>query len=272
MPRIVVDACAPRYHCTSIVEREHQRELLGLALLGQVTTVGLRLVTGHLGGGVCSLVVLILGNNARCSLDTGILSGFVMVGSVACAKDTFDLIHNMFGFWGLNFIVLPFQANLAFNLTVISAVLSPVTELFGVWCALASMATPEILRQPCGQDEPFAMSQMPCMARMKLHNPMLSTAIGGMLGGSNGFWKMASAAPSCPLQHFGLAPSNDARHAMFTPSEQRCVECGKTPPEGNFWQGTGDFAACFYCYQCWVAWTEPENMGQAVAFRAAVIG
>lgn len=277
MPRIVGDACAPKYHCTSIVELEHQRELLGLALVGQVATFGLRIVTGHLSGGVFSLLVVVLGNNARCSLDTGTLSGFAMVGCAACALDISELIHSMLGFWGFNFIVLPFQANLAHNLTSISAVLSPVTQLFGVWCAIASMTTTEMLRQQIGRDEPFVSSQMSGLENQVWLSLAPSVGIGdmfgGMLGGSNGFWSTASVAPSCPPQRFGLASNGDARNAMLKPSEPRCAECRKVLPKGNFWQGTGVFTECFYCYDCWVAWTEPENMGQAfLALRANEIG
>merc|ERR1712008_571608 len=70
----------------------------------------------------------------------------------------------------------------------------------------------------------------------------------------------------------GISNSLVQYAALWLGLQQRCVECGKALPNDNFWQGTGDFAQCFYCDQCWVAWTERQNMGQDGALRAAVIG
>jgi len=247
--RHVRDLCLPEYQATNIAELEQQRQLLGLALVGQVVVIGLRVVTGHVGGGAIGLVLFVWGNRARCSLNSTTISGFVMAGSMATALDTFSLFQNIVMDWGFSLIALPFELHLGHNLTVISALLAPASEILGVQSALASMITPDMLFQRCRQEEAHVYPTVSTMATQALHTPLSSLIA-------------PSAPPSSPPRSIAGNYAVGASLGLPEVTEQVCCSaCGTTMSRGEGWNGTGEYTKCVYCHRCWVSWRTPNRIG-----------
>jgi len=257
--RRVRDLCLPEYRATTVVELEQQRELLGLALAGQVVVIGLRLVTGQFGEGAMNLVVFVWGNRARCTLNSGTISSFVVAGSMVTCLDTFSLLHNIFSNWGFGIIAFPFEQHLGHNLTVVSALLAPLTGFLGVQSAFASMITPDMLFQQCRQEETVS-PPVSTMVSQALHNPWLSSWMSSGPNSSSSSWLFAPSAPPSSPQRT-IADSAGAGYGLPELTEQSCHECGTTVCKNEGWSGTGAFAKCVYCYRCWVAWKTPNRIG-----------
>jgi len=257
------ELCLPEYRSTNIAELEQQRELLGVALAGQVVVIGLRVVTGQLGDGFISLVVFVLGNRARCSLHSATISGFVTLGSVAMAWDAYGLLYSMVSTWGFSFIALPFESNLGHNLTVISALLAPVSEALGVQSALASMITPDMLFQQRRQEEALVSPPVGTMVNQALHSPWLSSWMGSYAcGSSSNCPAVPSAPPSSPPRC--LQESSNVGGGLWLPEfrELACGDCGTALCRSEGWNGTGAYAKCVYCHRCWAAWSMcPDRIG-----------
>eukprot|EP00931_Biecheleriopsis_adriatica_P052744 TRINITY_DN30739_c0_g1_i2.p1 TRINITY_DN30739_c0_g1~~TRINITY_DN30739_c0_g1_i2.p1 ORF type:complete len:380 (-),score=50.65 TRINITY_DN30739_c0_g1_i2:16-1128(-) len=141
--QMVWDACFPAYHPTSVAVLEKRREDMAMALVGQLTVVCCRILTGHIGGGAVGLIVFIVGNNARCSLQASNLTCYVALGFTAGALDAFDLLQRVIA--GQLHFLLPFTANMAEDLFSISTLLAPVCEFSGASVAWNSYPSASML-------------------------------------------------------------------------------------------------------------------------------
>jgi len=141
----------PRYMPTDIEELEERRTSLLLSLTGQFTVVLFRFMTGHWSSAVIGLVVFVVGNRARCSLQNTTLTSFVVLGFGTGLLDSVDLLHNILSY-GSHFFVLPLEANLLQDLYAISLVLAPAVEIGGARVAWDSFLQPELLLRPSRQN------------------------------------------------------------------------------------------------------------------------
>lgn len=158
--REIIEACCPTYLPTTVAKLERNRQNLTLALAGQLSVVICRVLTGHLGGGVVGLIVFVVGNNARCSLQASNLTCYVALGFCAGAMDLFDLFQHFVG--GSSIFALPFLDNMAQDLQALSLFTAPICEIGGARIAWDSYLSPAMLFEAGGSTSS--------------HMPMASTA------------------------------------------------------------------------------------------------
>jgi len=101
------ELCVPRYMPTRVELLEYHRQHMSLALFGQFVVVVLRFLGGDLGGGIFGAVVFVIGNNARCYLESSTLTGYIVMDLVAGGFDIVELVNKLFTM-GLS--ALPFTA------------------------------------------------------------------------------------------------------------------------------------------------------------------
>lgn len=252
------DACLPRYQATSVDTLEQQRGRMCLALAGQLTVVTFRLVTGHFSGGAVGLFIFIVGNNARCSLRSSLLTSFIVLGTTAGALDVLDLLREILGF-GTGFFALPFAEHLSQNLTAISLLLAPVTEFAGAQAAWDSYLRPSMLfEQAAGQDAGSSASAPPWS-----QHP-LAAAVGQALydpHGGLGFAQLATPPPRSRQPRVDPWPASPAPLDLRCRMQDHCFECGAAVPKGDCWYGTGHYAEKAYCHRCWSAWAVSQPAG-----------
>mmetsp|Transcript_62861 Transcript_62861/g.175738 ORF Transcript_62861/g.175738 Transcript_62861/m.175738 type:complete len:399 (-) Transcript_62861:68-1264(-) len=172
------DICMPPYQATAVDVLEERRWNLGLTLLGQLTVVTCRLVTGHVGAAVVGLCVFVVGNRARCSLHSGSLTAYVVLGGGFAATDTLSLLQELLSY-GTSFVAFPVGDHVVRDLSALSMVLAPVVEGLGANIAWNSYLDPTMLftTSPCGVGAvargPATMTIQARIAEMqRVHMPM----------------------------------------------------------------------------------------------------
>ncbi|CAE7630370.1 DHRSX [Symbiodinium pilosum] len=149
--RVIWDALVPQYHPTTVASLEERRENLSLALMGQLSVFFCRLLTGHWGACGIGLIIFVVGNNARCSLQVSELTCYVALSGCAGGLDALDFLQRLLQG---NYITLafPFAQNLALNLEVFSVWMAPVAEILGARTAWGCYLNPSMLFEtPCPQ-------------------------------------------------------------------------------------------------------------------------
>mmetsp|Transcript_2032 Transcript_2032/g.3789 ORF Transcript_2032/g.3789 Transcript_2032/m.3789 type:complete len:376 (-) Transcript_2032:63-1190(-) len=144
----VWEACFPVYHPTTVPVLEERRQTMSMALVGQLSVVIARVLTGHLGGGAVGLIVFIVGNNARCSLQASNLTCYVALGFTVGSLDIFELVQRLFSSELL--FQLPFTDFMARDLETVSMVLAPLCEMTGAQTAWNSYLSPSMLFESQG--------------------------------------------------------------------------------------------------------------------------
>lgn len=134
----------PPYQATAVDILEERRSHMGLALLGQLTVVVCRLLTGHLGSATMGLAVFVIGNRARCSLHSGSLTAYVMLGGGCSALDTLTLLQELLAY-GTSFIALPVSGHFGQDLSAVSMLFAPLVEYSGARIAWESYLDPTML-------------------------------------------------------------------------------------------------------------------------------
>lgn len=126
--RKVRGLCLPAYVATDIEDIEDNRDRMALALAGQFTVVVLRVMTGHIGGGLVGLAIFVAGNQARCSLQHMSLSSFVALGFTVGTLDAVGFLQRLSSL-GMGSFMLPIQDNFFLDVTTISSVMAPIAEM-----------------------------------------------------------------------------------------------------------------------------------------------
>lgn len=263
-----------------------------LALLGQFSVILFRLVTGHVGGGVMGLVVFVVGNQARCSLQNSTLTTYVVLGMTTGLLDLYSLLTNLL-IYGPGFFALPVEPNLSRDIEAISLILAPISEILGAQMAWDSYLTPELLMlRPDAGDMCYSMPRP-----WTMHHMSPSAGLGMRplqwppQRGESWFPWLESAQSSAPWQ---TSSSSQAQHAWrgyggytaprarrssagtggdhdgYTAGSgepmqedssfcdnQQCDECGREVEA--IWTGTGSYNNHVYCNECWNSWT--SSMG-----------
>eukprot|EP00929_Paragymnodinium_shiwhaense_P026789 TRINITY_DN15844_c1_g2_i1.p1 TRINITY_DN15844_c1_g2~~TRINITY_DN15844_c1_g2_i1.p1 ORF type:complete len:406 (-),score=46.33 TRINITY_DN15844_c1_g2_i1:8-1225(-) len=133
------DLLVPAYFPTTIPELELSRDKMVLSLTGQIVVVSCRLLTGHFGGAMLGAVIFVVGNQARCSVQSRPLNMYVVMGSVVGLLDAADLtrhaVDSIFMSGGMGLGLMEKTALL----------LAPVAELSGARFAFGSYIRPEML-------------------------------------------------------------------------------------------------------------------------------
>lgn len=142
--QLLWDACFPPYNATTVRTLEANRQAMALALAGQLTVVVCRVLTGHVGAGAVGLIVFIVGNNARCSLQASNLTSYVGLGFAVGSMDTVDLFQRLTNL-GNVFFALPFETHMAQNLDAFALFLAPICEFAGARIAWDSYLSPSML-------------------------------------------------------------------------------------------------------------------------------
>mmetsp|Transcript_11310 Transcript_11310/g.21301 ORF Transcript_11310/g.21301 Transcript_11310/m.21301 type:complete len:332 (+) Transcript_11310:35-1030(+) len=288
--RVAWDALVPRYHPTTVASLEERRENLSLALMGQLSIVFCRLLTGHLGACGIGLIIFVVGNNARCSLQVSELTCYVALGGCAGTIDAFDLISHFLQGGHHLVLALPFADNLASNLEVFSLWMSPMAELMGARTAYGCYLNPSMLfefeapnpqmslqsqyGQPIFHAGHFAAAGFRSVPPrpsdpMRTRMPGVWGDVASMMPG----WPGMMDARSQPMgsgntegqfpgyDSEGYASSSrDRPHAVTSQSKRRndsevcCTGCGDAVPPGEGWLGTGAFYGQVYCARCWSSW------------------
>lgn len=275
---MIRDTCLPKYQPTTVEALEQQRGKLGMALLGQLTVVTFRLVTGHFSGGAVGLFIFVVGNNARCSLRTSLLTSYVVLGSVAGALDVLDLLKEILSF-GTGFFALPFEAHLSQNLTAISLLMAPAAEFGGARSAWDSYLRPSMLFQDAEASQsgheigassspPWFQHPLAAAVGQALYDPWAGSAAPALLAQPSTprhrtrqhrdeSWPTPSAPPELRC---GRSPGQEDFHWSGGRSfQEHCVECGAELHGGRCWYGSGHYAGKAYCQQCWSAWASSSS-------------
>jgi len=281
--------CMPEYRPTQDTVLELQRENLALALFGQLTVVGLRVATGHVGSGIVSLVIFALGNKARCSLQTSTLTTYVALGFSLSAVDASDLLYRAASL-GTGFFVLPVEANVGTDLTSVASLLAPVAEALGAYSAWEALGWPR--RALASRDY--------SAGRLGYHDLGIQVTNGDPYQAlTPNIWAGHLPTPwQCPRQCWDsympppyAGPHNvdlvvgagtpgteggwpttavgqpaDCCKALATckgpkAPKELCAQCGIALREGEAWWGSGSFRDQAYCSGCWTAWTSAAVIG-----------
>mmetsp|Transcript_89714 Transcript_89714/g.262284 ORF Transcript_89714/g.262284 Transcript_89714/m.262284 type:complete len:299 (-) Transcript_89714:43-939(-) len=261
---MIRETCMPRYQSTTVEALELQRSKLALALVGQLTVVTFRLLTGHVTGTAAGLFLFVVGNNARCSLRTSLVTSYVVLGSVSGVLDVFDLLREILSF-GSGFLALPFDVHLSQNLSAISLVLAPVAEIGGAHCAWDCYLRPSMLFRDVSARENSAADASPWL----YHG--LAAAVGQALYDpraelpSPALLAPPASPPRTRQPHDDAWPTPSAPpdpRCCRSPEQEACSECGAALPPGGRWQGSGRYWGEVYCTSCWSYWgSEPARIG-----------
>lgn len=154
------DICLPTYFPTQVVHLEEQRQSLGLALMGQLVVVTFRVLTGSIGSAVIGSLVFVIGNQARCSLQTSSLTSFVILGYTIGALDSVELVRHVVDL-RFSFFMLPFQENIITDLSAMAMLMAPIIEVLGARIAWDSYLTPSMLFIP----QPSALASIQACRR-----------------------------------------------------------------------------------------------------------
>lgn len=237
---ILRDTLAPAYFESQDEALEIRRLGLGCALLGQLAVVACRLITGNLSGGVVGLVIFALGSHARSSLDRTTISGFAIVGVTVGAMD-FAFLVQQACLLKASFFALPWQANLAHNLTGVAKFCAPPAELLSAKLALELYPSrPSRCPPPCVHAVAWPSTPPAC-------DKSWSADVG------------ASADPSPETSLLGRMLSGwtaGEADVQARRAEATCVGCGKLPPGG--WRFRGG-----YCQRCWAERSAAREMSRA---------
>lgn len=263
----------PHYQPTYVEELELQRENLALALIGQLTVVSFRLWTGHVAGGVVGLIVFVVGNRARCSLQTSSLTAYICFSFALGALDSADLLQHLGaglteGF-GTDFFALPFQTHVLQDLGAISILLAPVTEIYGAWTASGSYAKPDMFFLPQNSTVACTLGYGPVswytpeqMVPRPLVTPFRAQA---WAEGFHGCPRTSAAglghcwvAAAEPLQPQGGGQTWQGGSGQACSCQETCAGCGALLASGSGWRGTGPRNGGTYCGPCWDRWLEPR--------------
>jgi len=163
----VWEACFPTYNPTTVPVLEDRRQTLAVALVGQLSVVICRVLTGHLGGGAVGLIVFIVGNNARCSLQASNLTCYVALGFTVGSLDIFEVVQRLFSADLL--FQFPFTEFLARDLSTVGMVLAPVVEMAGARTAWDCYLSPSMLFESQGS---YAMPPMASYGWHPQHPPI----------------------------------------------------------------------------------------------------
>eukprot|EP00929_Paragymnodinium_shiwhaense_P087162 TRINITY_DN47444_c0_g1_i1.p1 TRINITY_DN47444_c0_g1~~TRINITY_DN47444_c0_g1_i1.p1 ORF type:complete len:382 (+),score=34.13 TRINITY_DN47444_c0_g1_i1:123-1268(+) len=140
------DACVPLYQATAIPPLEMSRANLAVSLTGQLVVICCKLGSGHMGGAALGAVIFIIGNQARCSVQTGQLNAYVAGAGVLGVMDALELLK-VIGYDGLHFMTYP-SGGVSRSLERLALILAPLSELSGARFAYSSYLRPEMLFQP----------------------------------------------------------------------------------------------------------------------------
>eukprot|EP00490_Sorites_sp_Unknown_P013356 CAMPEP_0114669364 /NCGR_PEP_ID=MMETSP0191-20121206/37935_1 /TAXON_ID=126664 /ORGANISM="Sorites sp." /LENGTH=224 /DNA_ID=CAMNT_0001924835 /DNA_START=44 /DNA_END=714 /DNA_ORIENTATION=+ len=89
------ETLVPRYCPSTVPALEARRENLAVALAGQLSVFFCRFLTGHWGSSGVGLMVFVVGNNARCSLQVSELTCYLALAGGAGALDVLDLLQHL---------------------------------------------------------------------------------------------------------------------------------------------------------------------------------
>ncbi|CAK9026543.1 unnamed protein product [Durusdinium trenchii] len=281
---VLWETLVPRYCSSTVPALELRRENLAIALAGQLSVFFCRFLTGHWGASGVGLLVFVVGNNARCSLQVSELTCYLALAGGAGMLDVLDLIQHVVT--GAIMVHLPFVDHLALNLEAFSLLLAPCCELYGSQLAYGCYLSPSMLFE---RDDRLMMQSMmdPRQSMMFYPNPHrfhslpirpsdpMRTRMPPTEGGGAG-WDVASMIPGWPwpdvrayMPDFGQAgqvdalasSSQDLPHAMKRRNavDVACAECGCTIRAGQGRCGTGDFFGSVYCSNCWNVWGSSQS-------------
>jgi len=214
------DLCMPDYQSTSVEPLEASRR--SLALIGQLTVVSFRVLTGQLGGGLVGMVIFIAGNQARCTLKLSSLTGYVVLSTSVGTRDLATLLQQLFRL-GSSFFPLPFEANLTQDLLALALMIAPLSELTGAWAAYNAYPSHDMLFNQ--HIVTHQTSARPASYLMNTARSMLSPDAGAGALCSQAPQVLCCAQSTQPVQHH----------------------------EGRL--GTGTYSGHLYCNDCWAAWS-----------------
>lgn len=278
--QVLWDTCLPTYKATHVHELEIRRSSMALALAGQLLVIGFRAISGHVGSCLIGMVIFVVGNNARCSLQSSTITGYVITGLTFGVFDAVDLVKHLFGM-GSAFLIFPFSSNITSNLPALSMLIAPVAEIGGARIAWDSYLQPSMLFQrPMDgspgvasrlQDEmplsPWWWNQFSPSAPLVYcdtagHGSSSECSHGAAIDGSHlSPQKWALPRSPDPEQRWWVLPNNAASSgekpwdsAVKTTFQETCAQCGDGIVGGDAWYGAGHHSAHLYCGRCWAYW------------------
>eukprot|EP00437_Effrenium_voratum_P023274 CAMPEP_0181398646 /NCGR_PEP_ID=MMETSP1110-20121109/1157_1 /TAXON_ID=174948 /ORGANISM="Symbiodinium sp., Strain CCMP421" /LENGTH=314 /DNA_ID=CAMNT_0023520621 /DNA_START=8 /DNA_END=949 /DNA_ORIENTATION=- len=255
--RVVWDTLVPRYAPTIVPSLERRRENFAVALAGQLSVFLCRILTGHFGAGGVGLIIFVVGNNARCSLQVSELTCYVALSGFVGCLDVFDLLQHLAS--GQALLHLPIDLHLAENLQALSLWLAPCAvfmspEMF--FDAQHQLADPRqsraaqlmFLQQQHFNSMPPRIAD-PMATRMPAEGDVASMA--SMMPGWPGWQDVRAFIPGIgqELRHDALASSSQDRPYMAVSKRSpncvdvACAECGAAIRAGQGRSGTGEFRA-----------------------------
>eukprot|EP00913_Durusdinium_trenchii_P034138 g31951.t1 len=264
---VLWETLVPRYCSSTVPALELRRENLAIALAGQLSVFFCRFLTGHWGASGVGLLVFVVGNNARCSLQVSELTCYLALAGGAGMLDVLDLIQHVVT--GAIMVHLPFVDHLALNLEATKkTVVGRGIRRHHRSGIPRSMMDPR--QSMMFYPNPHRFHSLPIRPSDPMRTRMPPTE-----GGGAG-WDVASMIPGWPwpdvrayMPDFGQAgqvdalasSSQDLPHAMKRRNavDVACAECGCTIRAGQGRCGTGDFFGSVYCSNCWNVWGSSQS-------------
>jgi len=286
---VVWETLVPRYCSSTVPALEARRENLAIALAGQLSVFFCRFLSGHWGASGVGLLVFVVGNNARCSLQVSELTCYLALAGGAGALDVLDLLQHLVA--GTIAVHVPFADHLALNLQALGLLMAPCCEFYGGHIAYGCYLSPAMLfeRDERMMMDPRQSMMDPRQSQMmslyayphaayhslppRLPDPMRTRMppdagwgdhVASMIPGWPGWQDVQAYMPGWAAvgayqnQVDALASSSQEQpHASLkrrNSVDVACAECGATIPAGRGRCGTGDFFGCVYCSNCWSLW------------------
>lgn len=289
---VMWETLVPKYCPSTVQSLETRRENFALSLAGQLSVFFCRFLSGHFGSSSVGLLVFVVGNNARCSLQPSELTCYIALACGAGTLDILDLLQQVVA--GTIAVHLPFADHLALNLQAFGLLMAPICEFAGSHMAWGCYLTPAMLfegpevrsmvmdpraypqvmstyqrqmfhslpmRLPgpaSGPSGPSAPGGDPMRTRM----PPVEAGWGDQVASMIPMWGWPDVQAYMPFaggyQVDALASSSQEQpHASMkrrNSVDVACAECGNTIRAGQGRCGTGDFFGCVYCSNCWNVW------------------
>eukprot|EP00927_Polykrikos_kofoidii_P059480 TRINITY_DN54630_c0_g1_i1.p1 TRINITY_DN54630_c0_g1~~TRINITY_DN54630_c0_g1_i1.p1 ORF type:complete len:294 (+),score=36.70 TRINITY_DN54630_c0_g1_i1:74-955(+) len=225
LPRRGRDLCFPRSRSTNIALVEEKRRGFAIALVAQFAVVICRVLAHEPVGAIVGVILFVFGNNARCSLATFSLLGFVATSGTTSFVDTWSLVKSLSDCG--NHISPLLAQDHGHVATSIAAIMAPLAEIFG---AVTAMEVHDVIR---GKD--------------------VSRDLRDFAG------RMAT---SCLERCSPVEEAISHREAESTDTGDQnthtyCDHCRLVLPHSEICEGTGSFSGMFYCPTCWVTWECP---------------
>eukprot|EP00435_Cladocopium_sp_Y103_P061074 s211_g22.t1 len=140
---VMWETLVPKYCPSTVQSLETRRENFALALTGQLSVFFCRFLSGHFGSSSVGLLVFVVGNNARCSLQPSELTCYIALACGAGTLDILDLVQQVVA--GTIAVHLPFADHLALNLQAFGLLIAPICEFAGSHMAWGCYLTPAML-------------------------------------------------------------------------------------------------------------------------------